>query len=88
MNILIDEEGKPLGGAWVETLGLPDDASLRDGLAGTLEREIDKAVSRAKAAHVADDKALEELVQRCVSRVCNDAIGKKPVCSVMISRLE
>jgi ribonuclease J len=88
VNILIDEQGAPLGGAWVETLGLPDDPGLRDGLAGTLEREIDKAVSRAKAAHVADDKALEELIQRCVSRVCNDAIGKKPVCSVMISRLE
>jgi hypothetical protein len=76
-----------MGGVWVDGLGLPDDPTLRDGLEGTLEREIDHVVRSAQRAQVDDDDALEELIQRTCSRVCNDAIGKKPVCTVMISRL-
>ena len=44
--------------------------------------------ARAKPAELDDDDALEELIQRTCSRVCNDAVGKKPVVTVMISRLE
>jgi ribonuclease J len=88
VSLIIDEDGRPIEGAWVKATGLADDARLRDGLEGTLEREIGQMVSRAKRAEIADDEALEELVQRTCSRVCNEAIGRKPLCSVMISRLE
>ena len=71
-----------------QALGLPDDPKLRDGLEGALEAEIDRELARAKRAELDDDDALEELVQRTCARICNDAIGKKPVCTVMISRLE
>lgn len=88
VSIIIDEDGRPLDGAFVRATGLPDNPKLRDGLEGALEREIGAAVTRAKRADIDDDDALEELVQRVCSRVCNDAIGKKPVCTVLISRLE
>ena len=88
VSIIIDEDGRPLEGAFVRATGLPDNPKLRDGLEGALEREIGAAVTRAKRADIDDDDALEELVQRVCSRVCNDAIGKKPVCTVLISRLE
>lgn len=88
VNIIIDERGKPMGGSWVELTGLPDNPKMRDGLAGALEAEIDRVLSRAKRNELADDESLDELIQRAVSRISNDAVGKKPVCKVMISRLE
>ncbi len=88
VSILIDEAGKPLGGAWVECLGLPDTTRLRDGLAGALEVEIDRDLARLKPADLAADDAIEQLATRAVARLCNDKIGKKPLCTVMISRLE
>ncbi len=88
VNILIDEGGRPLGGAWVETMGLPDAPRLRDGLAGALEEEISRELARAKRSELDDDDALERLVSRICTRRCDDLIGKKPLCKVMISRLE
>jgi ribonuclease J len=88
VSIIIDEKGRPLGGAWVQATGLPDNPKMRDGLEGALEAEIGRLLARARRAEIDDDDALEELVQRACSRVCNDAVGKKPVCTVMISRLD
>ena len=76
------------GGAWVETMGLPEVARLRDGLAGALEDEIGRELARAKRSDLDDDDALERLVTRVCARKCDDLIGKKPLCKVMISRLE
>ncbi len=68
--------------------GLPDNPKMRDGLEGALEAELGRTLARAKRGELADDDTLDEMIQRTVSRICNDAIGKKPVCTVMISRLE
>jgi ribonuclease J len=88
VSLIIDEAGKPVGDAWVETRGLAETDRHRDGLAGALEEEIGRELGRAKRGVLDDDSALEELVTRAVARRCNDAIGRKPVCVVMISRLE
>src|SRR5690606_4498192 len=88
VSVIIDEDSRPLGDAWVQALGLPDNARLRDGLEGTLERDITQLLKRAKPSEIDDDAALENLIVRLCGRVCDDAIGKKPVCTVMISRLE
>lgn len=88
VSIIIDEKGKLLGDAWVETTGLPDNPKMRDGLAGAIEAELGRALGRLGRRELGDDEALDELVQRSVARICNDAVGKKPVTTVMISRLE
>lgn len=88
VSVIIDESGRAVGGAWVQATGLPDNPKLRDGLEGALEAEIGRLLARAKRAELEDDEALSELIQRAVSRIANDAVGKKPVCTVMISRLE
>lgn len=88
VSVIIDEQGRPLGDAWVQTLGLPDNPRLRDGLEGTLERDITQLLKRAKRSDIDDDAALEDMIVRLCGKVCDDAIGKKPVCTVMISRLE
>lgn len=88
VSLIIDERGRPMGGAWVTATGLPDNPKMRDGLEGAIEAEIDRALARAKRRELDDDEAIEEIVQRACSRICNDAVGKKPVVRVMISRLE
>jgi ribonuclease J len=88
VSVIIDESGKPMGDPWVETLGLPDVARLRDGIGGALEEEIGREMGRAKKSEIADDDALEKIISRACARCCNDLIGKKPLCTVMISRLE
>jgi ribonuclease J len=88
VSVIIDEAGRPLGDAWVEVTGLPDNPRMRDGLAGALEAEIVRVLARAKRGELEDDDALEELIERSVARIANDAVGRKPLCRVMISRLE
>ena len=88
VSIIIDERGRLVGDAWVETTGLPDNPKMRDGLAGAIEAEIGRALGRLGKAELADDEAVDALIQRSVARICNDAVGKKPVTTVMISRLE
>ena len=83
-----DEQGRPLADAWVETTGLPDNPKMRDGLAGALEAEIGRALARLGRKDLGNDEVLHELVERTCARICNDAVGKKPVTTVMISRLE
>ncbi len=88
VSVIIDERGRPLGGAWVMVRGLPDNPKMRDGLEGAVEAEVGRVLSRAKRSELEDDDTLDELIQRATSRICNDAVGKKPVVTVMISRLE
>ena len=88
VSILIDEAGRPLGGAWVEMTGVPDAPKLRDGLAGAIEAEIDRGLARLSKADLASDDAVEQVAARAVARLANDQVGKKPVTTVMISRLE
>ncbi len=87
VSVMIDESGQPMGGAWVETLGVPDVPRLRDGIAGAIEEEIGRDLARLSRQDYSDDDAIEAAVSRAVSRCCNDLIGKKPVTTVMISRL-
>ena len=88
VSLMIDERGRPTGGTWVEATGLPDNPRMRDGLEGAIEAELDRVLGRAKRAELDDDEAVQEMVQRTCARIANDAIGKKPVVTVMISRLE
>jgi ribonuclease J len=88
ISVIIGEDGRPLGGVWAQALGLPDNPKLRDGLEGSVEQAIDHELGRARPDLLGDDDALEQLVQRTCARVCNDTVGKKPIVSVMISRLE
>ncbi len=64
VSVIIDERGRPIGGAWVTARGLPDNPKMRDGLEGALEAEIGRVLARAKRAEIDDDDALEELIQR------------------------
>ena len=86
ISIVLDEDGKPLDGVWAEPDGLPDPP--KHDLAVLIEEEVGTALSRAGPRDLRSDEAIEELANRAVNRATKDAIGKKPVVTVMISRLE
>ncbi len=88
VSVIFDEEGRPLGGSWAEPRGLPDTDRYPDGIGGALEAAIDASLGRAKKAELANDDTVERLVVQASNRVCMDLLGKKPVVTVMISRLE
>jgi ribonuclease J len=88
VSVIFDEEGRPMGGVWVEALGLPDTRRYPDGLAAAVEAAIDQGLGRAKRSELGDDDAVERMVVQTSNRICMDLVGKKPVVTVMISRLD
>ncbi len=87
VGIVIDENDDPIGGAWVETHGLPDPAGTSGSLAALMEEGVEYQLSRATDKVLLSDDALEELIRRAVRKIAQEVIGKKPECRVMINRL-
>lgn len=87
VGIIMDEQDEPLGGAWVETHGLPDPASGDHTLAALMEEGIEYQLSRATAKVFLSDDAMEDLIRRAVRKMGQEIIGKKPEVRVMINRL-
>jgi len=85
VSVMFEADGRPADRPWVEILGLPDP---RGDLAQRLETELDSALERSKRASLRDDEAVEKLVEKTLRVACEDAIGKKPVVTVMINRFE
>ncbi len=81
------EDDLAVDGAWVETVGLPDEPRVEGGLEGQLEQTIDQALNMASSKTKDSEEAIESLVTKISNQVCNDIIGKKPVCTVLINRL-
>ena len=86
VSVIIDEEGRPIDGVWVEPLGMPEPG--QGDLAEKLEDAVGGALLRAKQRDIASDTTLEEMITRRITGTCNELVGKKPIVSVMINRLE
>lgn len=87
VGIIIDEDDEPLGGAWVETMGLPDPAGSNHSLGELIEEGIEYQLSRATPKVIMSDDALDELITRAVRQISKEVIGKKPEVQVLINRL-
>jgi len=87
VGIIIDEDDDLLGGAWVETMGLPDPVAGARSLAELVEEGIEYQLGKVTAKVIKSDDALEDLITRAVRRVCKETIGKKPEVQVLINRL-
>lgn len=88
VSVVFDEDGRVMDGVWVDPLGLAE--ADRDGapLAPIIEAAVEADLARAGTRDLRSDAAVEEYVARACRKACNDAIGKKPIVSVMINRLE
>ena len=87
VGIIIDEDDEPLGGAWVETHGLPDPEGTEHTLAELMEEGVEYQLGRATDRMLLSDDALEEMIRRAVRKIGEEMIGKKPEVRVMINRL-
>ena len=87
VTLIIDEDGQPLGDAWVETMGLPETGKRGENLADTIEADLNDLLGRAGAKVLASDDKLEEQLRKTVRDVAMDEAGKKPEVIVVTSRL-
>jgi ribonuclease J len=88
MITLIVEENAALGEPWCETMGLPERGRSKAPLAEVIESELAQFIERAGRKVMADDDKLEDGIRRVVRQVTMEEIGKKPECTVVISRLQ
>ncbi|MFN3970486.1 MAG: ribonuclease J [Gemmobacter sp.] len=87
VTVILDEDDKPLGEAWVELMGLPPKGRGGADLGEALERELSGFLDGAGAKVLRDDEKLDEAMRRVVRQVAMAEIGKKPEVTVVISRL-
>ncbi len=87
VTLILDEDGLPMGEAWVELMGLPERGRGPAPLAETLEAELSEALARAGSATLESDEKLDEAMRRIVRQITMEEIGKKPEVTVVVSRL-
>lgn len=86
VTVLLDEEGAPLGEAWVDLSGLPKQG--RTGpLQDRLEEDLTEFLDGAGRKILSDDAKLDEALRRVVRQVAMEEIGKKPEVTIVVSRL-
>ena len=87
VTLLLDEADEPLGDAWVEIKGLPENGRTGAVLADTLEADLTEFIDKAGKKVLKDDAKLDEAVRRVIRQICMEEIGKKPEVTVVVSRL-
>lgn len=86
INVIIDEDGAPLGEPWVETMGLPETGRSGTPLVEVLEADLSQLLGRAGDL-LSDDEALDQEMRRLLRSTANDEVGHKPEVTVIVSRL-
>ena len=84
--VVVDEEGLLLADPEVRMIGAPRGGEPT--LADLIAERVDEAMERAGKRDRASDSALEDLIARTARKVCMDNWGKKPVTTVIVTRLE
>ncbi len=87
VNVILDEDDEPLGEAWCEIMGLPEQGRSFAPLLDVLEEDLTQFLGRANDKTLANDDKLEEELRRIARNTCNDEIGRKPEVTVIVSRL-
>jgi len=89
VSVVVDEDGDLLSDPQVKCTGAPKEG---DGWPDTLEamigEEVDDAIEDSPSKAKRSDGAVEEIALKAVRRVTGRYWGKKPVITVMVSRLE
>ncbi len=88
VNVMLDDSGEVLDAPWAETLGVPAPKGDFEALSAAIEEGVAAELARAKNRDLDKDSKVEELVKRAVNKVCKAEAGKKPVCTVLINRME
>lgn len=87
VTVIVDEDGRPLGDAWVEVMGVPETGRSGRPLVERMEDDLAEFLNRADDRVIADDDKLDEAIRRTVRQSAMDEVGKKPEVTVVVSRL-
>jgi ribonuclease J len=87
VTLLLDEDDRPLGDAWVELAGLAPRGKGGRAWADVLETELTDYLDVAARKTLADDDKLVEALTKITRQVAMEEIGKKPEVTVVVSRL-
>ena len=88
VSILIEKNSILTNGIWVKSQGLPNDIDDENGIDILIEESLAMELSVVSDKNLYDDEFLESLVQRISNKVCQKTIGKKPVATIFITRLD
>ena len=87
-SVVLDDDGELLADSEVRCLGAPKDSvSGHADLETAIAEAVDDAIDGAPKRTLATDSGAEEIVAKAVRQVCNRYWGKRPVVSVIVSRL-
>jgi ribonuclease J len=81
-NIILND------GVWVKSKGLPENINGDDELDILLEKSLEMELTMLEDRVLYDDDLLENKMQRVVNKVCQKSIGKKPVTTIFINRVD
>ncbi len=84
--LVVDEDGDLIADPEVRMVGAPKGGSTT--LADRIADAVDAAIERASRKEKRSDSGLEDVAARAARKVCMDAWGKKPVTTVIVTRLE
>ena len=76
------------GGVWVKSKGLPENVTQDQVLETFIEESLELEINMLGDKELHNDEILEEKIQRVVNKVCQKALGKKPVTTIFINRVE
>ncbi|KMK67086.1 ribonuclease J [Puniceibacterium sp. IMCC21224] len=87
ITVIMDENDKPLGEPWCETMGLPEKGRSHVPLVDVLEEDLSQFMGRSGDKILRDDDKLEEGLKRVARQSSQSEIGKKPEVTIVVSRL-
>ncbi|MEL7174368.1 MAG: ribonuclease J, partial [Pseudomonadota bacterium] len=89
VSVVVDESGEMIADPEVQIIGLPNEhEDWREPLADAIAEAVDEGMEQAPKKQLRSDGGIEEAVSRGVRRVSNKLLGKKPMVSILIHRLE
>lgn len=88
VSLVVDENGELFADPMVKSEGAPEAPGGDAPLDELIAERLDSAVANASAKELRSDTRLQELAQRVTRKVCMEVWGKKPVVSVLVSRLD
>ncbi|MEM7060296.1 MAG: ribonuclease J [Pseudomonadota bacterium] len=86
--LVVEEDGELLADPDVRCFGAPKAEDDPTELADIMSEEIDDAIEGAPRKTRRTDSGLEELAARAIRRVAGEHWGKRPVVSVIVTRLQ
>ena len=87
ISLLLENNSVLENGIWVKSQGLPQNIDDENKLEEVLEDSLEMEILNIKDKDLYDDNFLEGMIKRVCNKICQKIIGKKPIVTTFINRL-